>query len=63
MIERDEHNPLTRLNLPEAVETQVLKLLGNIAQSRSAADCARGGPRRRFRPWARVDQGVERSEH
>ncbi|POF43441.1 hypothetical protein B0D71_01090 [Pseudomonas laurylsulfativorans] len=39
------HDPLAALNLPSAVRARALKLLGAIAQARTAADCARAADR------------------
>lgn len=41
----DQYAPLTALNLPQGIHAQALKLLDNIAQSRSAADCTRAADR------------------
>ena len=39
------NDPLTALNLPQAVYAQALKLLCNIAQARTADDCTRATDR------------------
>ncbi|WP_130932237.1 hypothetical protein [Pseudomonas sp. Sample_24] len=41
----DEHDPFAALNLPQAIHAMALKLLGNIAQARTAADCHRAADR------------------
>ena len=41
----DGHDPLAALNLPQGIHAQALKLLGNIAQARTAADCTRAADR------------------
>jgi hypothetical protein len=45
MTGRDGHDPLAALNLPYAIHTQSLKLLGAIAQARTATDCLRATDR------------------
>lgn len=41
----DSSDPLAALNLPQGIHAQALKLLGNIAQARTAADCTRAADR------------------
>lgn len=41
----ESHDPLAAYNLPHAIHAQALKLLGNIAQARTAADCHRAADR------------------
>jgi hypothetical protein len=41
----ENSDPLTALNLPHAIHAQALKLLGNIAQARTKADCTRAADR------------------
>jgi hypothetical protein len=40
-----QHDPLVALNLPQGIHAQALKLLANIAQARTAADCTRAADR------------------
>lgn len=39
------NDPLAACNLPHAIHAQALKLLGNIAQARTKADCTRAADR------------------
>lgn len=41
----EQHDPLAALNLPQGIHAQALKLLGNIAQARTKADCNRAADR------------------
>lgn len=41
----EQHDPLAALNLPQGIHAQALKLLGNIAQARTARDCERAADR------------------
>jgi hypothetical protein len=41
----EQHDPLAALNLPQGIQAQALKLLGNIAQARTAAACTRAADR------------------
>lgn len=41
----EQHDPLAALNLPQGIHAQALKLLGAIAQARTAADCTRAADR------------------
>jgi hypothetical protein len=41
----EAHDPLSALNLPQGIQAQALKLLGAIAQARTAADCTRAADR------------------
>jgi hypothetical protein len=44
--DRNESNdPLAALNLPQGIHAQALKLLANIAQARTAAECNRAADR------------------
>ena len=43
--DRHDNDPLAALNLPQAIHAQALKLLGNIAQARTVADCTRAADR------------------
>lgn len=45
MAGSDEHDPLAALNLPQGIHAQALKLLANIAQARTTADCMRASDR------------------
>lgn len=40
-----QHDPLAAYNLPQGIHAQALKLLSNIAQARTAADCQRAADR------------------
>lgn len=42
---QERHDPLAALNLPQGIHAQALKLLGAIAQARTADDCTRAADR------------------
>lgn len=41
----EQNNPMAALNLPQGIHAQALKLLGAIAQARTARDCERAADR------------------
>lgn len=45
MAAREGNDPFASLNLPQGIRAQALKLLDNITQARTAADCTRAADR------------------